>query len=215
MHRGYILKWRKQTDWEWYTDVPVRVLFDHLQLVASHKEVSIRGVKVIRGQYQRSYRKLATDTGLSLQQVRTAITKLSKTGEISTHTSTQGMMVITIHNYDYYQTPENYTNTESNKRATQHQHKNNNDKNDKKKDKKIGGVRFTPPPLAEVEAYFKTKNSFNGEAEKFFDHFTSNGWKVGRTPMKDWKSAARNWIRRAPEFKGKKNIPKEPEITWL
>jgi len=34
-------------------------------------------------------------------------------------------------------------------------------------------------------------------AERFFNHFESNGWKVsGRTAMKDWKAAARNWIER-------------------
>ena len=34
------------------------------------------------------------------------------------------------------------------------------------------------------------------EAEKFCDHFSSNGWKVGgKTPMKDWKAALRNWRR--------------------
>lgn len=36
------------------------------------------------------------------------------------------------------------------------------------------------------------------EAQKFFDYFSSNGWKVGgKAPMKDWKAAARNWIRNA------------------
>ena len=38
------------------------------------------------------------------------------------------------------------------------------------------------------------------EAEKFFNHFSSNGWKVsGRAPMKDYKAAASNWLLRAQE----------------
>jgi len=37
------------------------------------------------------------------------------------------------------------------------------------------------------------------EAEKFFDYYDSNGWKVGRHSMKDWKAAARNWCRRIKE----------------
>ena len=38
------------------------------------------------------------------------------------------------------------------------------------------------------------------EAQKFHDHFTSNGWLVsGKTPMADWQAAARNWLNRSKE----------------
>ena len=30
-------------------------------------------------------------------------------------------------------------------------------------------------------------------ASKFIDYYTSNGWKVGKNPMKDWKAAVRSW----------------------
>ncbi len=30
---------------------------------------------------------------------------------------------------------------------------------------------------------------------EFFDYYESNGWRVGRNPMKDWKAAARRWKR--------------------
>ena len=32
------------------------------------------------------------------------------------------------------------------------------------------------------------------EAEKFFNYYESNGWKVGKNSMKNWKAAANNWI---------------------
>ena len=31
------------------------------------------------------------------------------------------------------------------------------------------------------------------EAEKFFNFYESNGWKVGKNPMKDWKASVRSW----------------------
>ena len=34
------------------------------------------------------------------------------------------------------------------------------------------------------------------DASAFFDHYQSNGWKVGRAAMKDWRAAVRNWARR-------------------
>jgi len=60
--------------------------------------------------------------------------------------------------------------------------------------------RFTPPDLNATIAYFLELKSTKLEAEKFHDYFTGNGWKTGRVSLKDWKAAARNWVRRAPEF---------------
>ena len=57
-------------------------------------------------------------------------------------------------------------------------------------------TRFIPPTLEEVEAYcFERQN--NVDPQKFIDHYSSNGWKVGRNPMKDWKAAVRTWERSA------------------
>ncbi|PHR48164.1 MAG: transcriptional regulator [Fluviicola sp.] len=62
--------------------------------------------------------------------------------------------------------------------------------------------RFSPPTLEEVIEFFNEKKASTVDAEKYFNHFQSNGWKVGgRTKMKDWKAAARNWIMRSNEFK--------------
>ena len=64
--------------------------------------------------------------------------------------------------------------------------------------------RFARPERSEVEAYAHEIGLPPGEADKFLDHFDANGWKVGgKTPMKSWKAALRNWQRRLPEFSGK------------
>ena len=52
--------------------------------------------------------------------------------------------------------------------------------------------RFIPPSLAEVQAYCIERNNFV-DAEKFINHYTSNGWMVGKNKMKDWKAAIRTW----------------------
>ena len=33
------------------------------------------------------------------------------------------------------------------------------------------------------------------DAEKWFNYYSANGWKVGKNPMKDWKAAVRTWER--------------------
>lgn len=64
--------------------------------------------------------------------------------------------------------------------------------NDKKK--KTGSM-FIKPSLKEAEEYIKEKG-YSIDAEAFIDHYTSNGWKVGKNPMKDWQATIRTWERR-------------------
>ncbi len=57
-----------------------------------------------------------------------------------------------------------------------------------------------PPPIDEVISYFCSKGLNQEEAEKFFDYYSSNGWKVSKNPMKCWESAIRSWISRSKQF---------------
>lgn len=52
--------------------------------------------------------------------------------------------------------------------------------------------KFRPPTFEEVRAYCRERDR-GVEPQKWFDHYTSNGWKVGRNPMKDWRAAVRKW----------------------
>ena len=54
---------------------------------------------------------------------------------------------------------------------------------------------FTKPTLEEVREYCDTRAN-DVDPEQFFDHYESNGWMVGKAPMKDWRAAVRNWERR-------------------
>ena len=54
--------------------------------------------------------------------------------------------------------------------------------------------RFVPPTLEEVRSYCQERKN-NVNPEKFIDHYTANGWMVGRNKMKDWKAAVRTWER--------------------
>jgi hypothetical protein len=52
-----------------------------------------------------------------------------------------------------------------------------------------------PPTIEEVKAFFTCKSYPEMEAQKFFNHFQSNGWRVGgKSPMRNWYAAADNWI---------------------
>jgi len=64
-------------------------------------------------------------------------------------------------------------------------------------------VRFEPPSEALAIAYFTQQGSTAQEASSFWDYYQSKGWKVGKATMRDWKAAARNWIRRAADYSQK------------
>jgi DNA-binding transcriptional regulator YhcF (GntR family) len=99
---GFIKLHRKMLHWEWYTDIPVRVLFEHCLLKANYKEKKWRGHTIEAGSFITSYANLARETGLSVRQIRTAISKLKSTGEV-THKGQGSFSVITVNSWDDYQ----------------------------------------------------------------------------------------------------------------
>jgi DNA-binding protein Fis len=63
------------------------------------------------------------------------------------------------------------------------------------------------PSLEMVLEYFSIKESSQTEANKFFNYYSSIGWLIGgKTKMKDWKAAARNWMLNTAKFAA--NTPK-------
>lgn len=68
--------------------------------------------------------------------------------------------------------------------------------------------RFKKPTLEEVAAFCKEAGLLM-DPEAYYDHFESNGWKVGgKAPMRDWQAACRQWARRAPSMAGMR--PRNP-----
>jgi len=69
---------------------------------------------------------------------------------------------------------------------------------------------FKKPSLEEIKEYCIERNN-SIDSDIFYDFYESKGWFVGKSKMKDWKAAVRNWERR--EFEKKKdNLP--PSIRY-
>ena len=95
---GFIKLYRSLMDWEWYQDANVMRVFLHLLLDANHKAKRWQGRVIEPGQTVTSRQKIAEGLGLSEQQVRTALTKLKSTGEI-TSIATNKYTLVTIENW--------------------------------------------------------------------------------------------------------------------
>jgi hypothetical protein len=70
------------------------------------------------------------------------------------------------------------------------------------------------PTIENVKIFFEENNFPKLEANKFFNYFSSNGWLVGgKTPMVNWKAAAKNWMLNANKFNA--NEPKSDRAKHL
>ena len=72
--------------------------------------------------------------------------------------------------------------------------KNKNKEQESETDNVVQLKRFVPPTVDEVALYCTERHN-HVDAGKFVDYYSSNGWRVGKNPMKDWKAAVRTWER--------------------
>lgn len=52
--------------------------------------------------------------------------------------------------------------------------------------------RFIKPSIEEITQYCSERSN-SVSPQKFYDYYESNGWKVGRNAMKDWRATVRTW----------------------
>jgi len=80
------------------------------------------------------------------------------------------------------------------------------------REKRGGTSRFLPPTVEQVREYC-TERINNVDAERFVDHYESNGWMVGKTKMKNWRAAVRTWEKTdASKFGTKPNEAFVPRV---
>jgi len=86
---------------------------------------------------------------------------------------------------------------------------------DKDKDKDIVKAkvkRFVKPTIEEIIDYCNERNN-DVDADKFYDYYSSNGWKVGKNAMKDWKASVRTWEKNTTQQQ-KVSQPKQVLTAW-
>lgn len=128
---------------------------------------------------------LAEKLGLTERQVRTALSHLEKTGEVTIKT-TNKFSIATIEKWGIYQAKDDKSDQQNDQDVTKERPYPRN-----KESKNI----FIPPSIEEVQNYCTERR--NGiEAEAFVDYYTSTGWMIGKNKMRDWKAAIRTWERK-------------------
>lgn len=186
---GWIKLHRKLISWEWYNDSNMVHLFIHLILSANHKPGNWKGIDLERGQLITGRNKLSEQTGISHQSIRTCLQRLKSTNEL-TIKSTNKYSILTVCNYDDYQIKNGGTNQQLTSKLTNNQPATNQQPTTNKKVKNV--KKFIKPTLDEVKKYCGERNK-GVNPVKWFNHYKSNGWKVGKNLMKNWKAAVHTW----------------------
>lgn len=144
---GWIKLHRSLLSWGWWDDIAVTRLWLYILLTANHRQETWHGVTIQAGQLVTGRKQLAANTGLSEQQIRTALKKLESTHEITTK-STNKFTVITVVKWADYQVFNNGANQQStNKQPTNNQQSttNKNIKNVRSKEIYKKMVVIEPP----------------------------------------------------------------------
>ena len=185
----------------------------------------IRGNKVELQPMQvaKSVRDLADRWQWSVNKVRGYLYELEKGGYIDTQ-RTSVNQIITIKKYIVVNTQNDtqintQTDTQNDTQTDTPIIKNNNVNNENKeiviesvvvsneqqtlptptKEKKRRSSVFVKPTLEECIAYANEKG-FNWDVTRFYNYYESNGWRVGRNPMKNWKAAMSSWNTKEPKY---------------
>ena len=189
LENGYVKIYRSLLKWEWYDDVNTKVVFLHLLLTVSIEDSKWHGITVKRGSRVSSYPVLAKETGLSVKQLRTAISHLEATGEVA-RTKYPKYTVFAINNYDTFQSGAGKTAGKG-----QQYKKVKEDKEDKES--------FSPPSSSslsctaaateeEVKAY-AAEIGAGCDASAFYRTMQEQGWQSGGKPVQNWKAVFRAW----------------------
>lgn len=134
---GFVKIHRSLLCWEWYHNKNTCRLFLHLILTANYEDKKWQGKIIKRGQRVTSLSKLASETDMTVREVRTALKNLKTTGEVTSE-STSNYSIITIKNYDKYQDVTSEMTSErqaSDKQSTSERQASDNNGRKIKKDK--------------------------------------------------------------------------------
>ena len=216
---GFISIYRKFLSWEWWDDERSVKIFIYLLIKANWKRKRWRGQWIERGQFVTSTVKMAGELGISRSSLDRHLKRFKESGEISVKADSR-KTVITVLKYDDYQIkteeggqpagqqPRQETGQQtdikrdSDRDSNQAQQIKTNKIIKTNKDNKVSGkpsfldfTSYLKKHLAEKKKIKASDPQILEVAENFFNHYNSNGWKVGRNPLKDWQAAARNCLK--------------------
>lgn len=167
-----------------------------LRMHANHFRVGWDNVELAPGELVMGRASLAVQTGLTQNEVRTALDHLKSTGYI-TIKSTNKFSIISFTDKENWRTEHisstsEFTSNTASRAPAEHQ-QTTTERN--LETKKRGDCAPANPSFSEAEAFFLQRGATAEQAENFFDYYEGVGWMSGKTPIRSWEALARKWIR--------------------
>lgn len=119
---GWIKLHRSMVDWGWFQKSEMVHLFVYLLLSANNSDGNWMGIVVKKGQLVTGRKTISMATGLSERTIRTCLSRLEETKEI-TRKSTNKYSIITICNYDSYQSRKSGNDQQTTSKRPANDHK--------------------------------------------------------------------------------------------
>ena len=204
MGEPFVKFYKKMLDWEWYDDQNTCRLWIHCLLRANWKPCKWHGIEIEPGQFITSLQSLSDETGLTINQVRTALDHLKSTGEITSKSQAK-CRIITVNAWSDYQGDHRQEHKQTTSKA-QADHKQTTTDKEYIEDKNIRNI-FIAPTVEDVRAYCQERHN-NVDPVTFVNFYSSKGWMVGKNKMKDWKACVRTWERSETRSKQPESNPK-------
>ena len=174
---GWIKIHRSILNWEWYTDVNVRLTFIHFLMKANYEDKKWKGIHIPRGSFISSIGHLSAEIGISVRQLRTAIKKLKATNEITSQSSASNTM-ITVVSYDQYQQLDK----PDDKRMTNKRQASDKQATTTKEVKNIRNKEYKNRLLSELSVADVDKENYLLMAKAFQELFKDNVISAGGSP---------------------------------
>jgi len=205
MNQGYIKLYRKTVDNTIIRNPQLLQFWVWCLLKATHKEIEIHvGKQIVKlnpGQFIFGRKAAAAELFSTEMKIRGCLKSLQNSQNISSKSNheidqkvttkiTNKFTILTICNWELYQNDEEEDNQLNNQQTTNKQPTNNHKQEEKKKERTQN--KFAPPLFEEVREYCQGRE--NGvNPQRFVDFYSSKGWMVGKSKMKDWRAAVRGW----------------------
>lgn len=230
---GFIKSHRSLLEWEWHDDPAMLSVWIHILHLVRFDEGSWHGKMIDIGQYWTSIPTLCKLTGLSAQRVRTCLTRLKSTGEITDESTDKGRL-ITVVNWAKYQAKNNTLTAQStdeptpeqqpsNSLATAYQQQRKKPRTKECKEEDVTGGYAPPPPLPKsqfgehenvyltVEEYAKLETYCGNCTQRTFYIDRLSGYlaqidpKEAKHKYASHYATIQNWVRRDGQKGGGKD----------
>lgn len=219
LESGYIKLYRSLLNWEWYDDINTKTVFLHLLLTVNIAKRQWHGITVPCGGRVSSYAVLAKETRLTERQVRTAISHLETTGELTRY-KYPNFTVFAINNYDKYQllTDETTGQRQGDDKAATGQRQQNKKIKEDKEDYNLSFLdaameKNAPPTFEEIQKYAE-ENGIETDLKRFYSYYEQHQWKTKNgDDITDWTATLRYWEKRDGKFKKKKKQQQDPPVS--